>query len=155
MVENLSLIHRGCITGSCVIPRRPLAPTARRAGWQGCVIALDRIPRLGQIEVIKQGNVRKKKEVMEQWTRSESLLKAKPEFRGWLADVLTCVERLLSTFSLDDIYAFEEDLAEKHPENHNVRPKIRQQLQVLRDLGLVKFVSPGVYQNLEGRSSHA
>jgi len=147
-VEDLLLIHRSCITTSCVIPRKPLSSTARRAGWQGCLYLLDRIPKLGQIEVVNHGIVREKAEVLTQWRQSDSLLGSKPEIRGWLADVLTCVERLLSTFALDDMYAFEAELAEKHPENHNTRPKIRQQLQVLRDLGLVKFVSPGVYKYL-------
>ena len=83
---------------------------------------------------------------------SNLLLKTNPELRGWLADVLSCVERLFSTFTIDDMYGFEEELATRHPENHNIRPKIRQQLQVLRDLGLVKFVTPGLYQYIGNRS---
>jgi type II restriction enzyme len=110
------------------------------------LIKLDRIPKIGQIEVINAGIVKEKASVLAQWKQSESLLTAKPELRGWLADILTCVELLLSTFTLDDLYAFEGELAEKHPENHNIRAKIRQQLQILRDLGLLDFVQPGVYQ---------
>ena len=34
----------------------------------------------------------------------------------------------------------------EYPDNHNVRPKLRQQLQMLRDLGLVEFVSRGRYK---------
>lgn len=147
-VEDLSIIHRACITENCIIPRKPLSENAKRAGWQGCLISLARIPKLGQIDVVRQGVEREKESVLAQWKQSDLLLKAKPEFRGWLADILTCVERLFSTFTLDDMYAFEEELSRKHPENHNIRPKIRQQLQLLRDLGLVKFVSPGVYQYL-------
>ncbi|PYX03071.1 MAG: restriction endonuclease, partial [Acidobacteria bacterium] len=30
-------------------------------------------------------------------------------------------------------------------QNQNVRAKIRQQLQILRDLGLLDFISPGEY----------
>jgi len=142
------VIHKACITLACLEPRTPLAQTAKRAGWQGCTFLLDRIPKLGQIEIVTQGTIREKTEVLAQWRQSDSLLKARPEFRGWLADILTCVERLFSTFTLEDVYSFEEELAAKHPENHNIRPKIRQQLQVLRDLDLVRFVSPGVYQYL-------
>jgi type II restriction enzyme len=145
-VKDFSVIHRACITRSCIIPRRPLGQAARRAGWQGCRISLQEVPKLGQIEVVTEGVAREKAEVMLQWKRSDSLLRTRPSFRGWLADTLTCVERLPSTFALDDVYAFEKELMEKHPENHNIRPKIRQQLQVLRDLGLVKFISPGLYQ---------
>jgi type II restriction enzyme len=48
-------------------------------------------------------------------------------------------------FSLQDLYQLEPYLQRIHPRNQNVRPKIRQQLQVLRDLGLVEFVSLGNY----------
>lgn len=66
--------------------------------------------------------------------------------RGWLLDVLRCVERLPEQFTLQDIYRFEGELAERHPENHNIRPKIRQQLQALRDRGILRFREPGHYQ---------
>jgi type II restriction enzyme len=36
-------------------------------------------------------------------------------------------------FTLDEIYSFEHELKLKHPENNNIKPKIRQQLQFLRD----------------------
>jgi type II restriction enzyme len=35
-----------------------------------------------------------------------------------------------------------------HPENRHVRDKIRQQLQVLRDLGLIESLRRGRYRNL-------
>ena len=38
-------------------------------------------------------------------------------------------------FTLADVYAHEAALAALYPGNNNVRPKIRQQLQVLRDRG--------------------
>ena len=40
---------------------------------------------------------------------------------------------------------FEPDLKALHPRNQNIRPKIRQQLQVLRDVGLLEFTSLGNY----------
>ena len=146
-VKNLSLIHRACITPSCIVARRPLAPSAKRAGWQGCTISVERIPQLGRIKVISEGRIiQDKSSVLHQWKRSESLLKTRPDNRGWLADVLRCVERSLSVFTLVDIYGFEAELAQKHPDNHNIRPKIRQQLQLLRNLGLVEFLGSGNYR---------
>ncbi|WP_297015837.1 hypothetical protein [uncultured Dialister sp.] len=44
------------------------------------------------------------------------------------------------------MYRFEERLQILHPDNHTIRAKIRQQLQLLRDRGLLEFVSPGVYR---------
>ena len=41
---------------------------------------------------------------------------------------------------------FEERLSRLYPGNHNVRPKIRQQLQVLRDRGWLEFVGRGRYR---------
>ena len=54
---------------------------------------------------------------------------------------------LHNTFTLDEVYAYEDELAHLHPGNRHVREKIRQQLQVLRDdLGLIKFLTPGHYR---------
>jgi type II restriction enzyme len=49
-----------------------------------------------------------------------------------------------------DQRAFEGELAAKHPENHNIRAKIRQQLQVFRDLGFIEFLGSGEYRSLRG-----
>lgn len=60
--------------------------------------------------------------------------------RSWLMDVLYCVNRLpLTMFTLADMYKYEDELKMKHPNNNNVRPKIRQQLQLLRDKGVIDF----------------
>ena len=67
--------------------------------------------------------------------------------KGWLNDVLTCVRELdKPTFTLEETYSFDTGLQKLHPTNHNVRPKIRQQLQVLRDNGILEFVGPGKYR---------
>ena len=67
--------------------------------------------------------------------------------KGRLLDVLICVERIKKQeFSLDDVYAFEGVLKAKHPANNNVRAKIRQQLQFLRDKGVVEFEGRGKYR---------
>jgi type II restriction enzyme len=85
--------------------------------------------------------------IKEKWKEASSLLETDVSNRGWLADVLKCVEQQFSTFTLQDLYeSSEEELQKKHPNNRNVRPKIRQQLQRLRDLMLVEFVKPGVYR---------
>ena len=51
-------------------------------------------------------------------------------------------------FTLDQIYRFEELLAEKHPDNHHVKDKIRQQLQMLRDNGIIEFTGRGHYRKI-------
>jgi type II restriction enzyme len=48
---------------------------------------------------------------------------------------------------------FEEHLSHLHPDNRHVRDKIRQQLQVLRNRGLIEFVKPGVYRRIDSAGS--
>lgn len=49
-------------------------------------------------------------------------------------------------FTLAHVYAHAASLAKLHPNNRHVRDKIRQQLQVLRDLGLLEFLGGGSYR---------
>ena len=49
-------------------------------------------------------------------------------------------------FTLDEVYSFHRHLSELYPGNQNVKPKIRQQLQYLRDRGFIDFVSRGNYR---------
>jgi hypothetical protein len=59
---------------------------------------------------------------------------------------MKCVELIgRDTFDLDEVYAFEERLSALYPNNQHVKPKIRQQLQVLRDHGYLEFLSKGRY----------
>ena len=127
--------------------RKPLADTARRAGWTGCNIEIGNIPESGKIFIIKNSHQEDKSRVVDQYQRTLSLQTSKIETRGWLLDVLKCVERIPNEdFCLDEVYAFTEELQSKHPENNFVRDKIRQQLQYLRDKGFVQFVGRGRYQ---------
>ena len=60
---------------------------------------------------------------------------------------MKCVESLgKREFTLDEVYAFEGHLGGLYPGNQNVKPKIRQQLQYLRDRGFIDFVSRGNYR---------
>ena len=43
-----------------------------------------------------------------------------------------------------------DEIARRFPRNRHPREKVRQQLQVLRDLGLIQFLSPGRYRLLIG-----
>ena len=84
---------------------------------------------------------------MEKVNKADKLLVSNMNARGWLLDVLSCVERISNTcFTLSQDYAFEDELSAKHPDNNNVRAKIRQQLQLLRDRGFIEFVRPGEYR---------
>ena len=146
LVSNLLLIPRVFFSESVIEKRRPLGPEARRAGWVGCNILLDRIPEDGKISLVQEGNAIAEKRVREEFSRVRKLGEVPPALRGWTVDVLSVIRRLgKARFSLQEVYAFETDLRAIHPHNQNVRPKIRQQLQVLRDVGIIEFTRPGNY----------
>lgn len=147
LVQNLLLVPRMFFTESVIEKRKPLGPNARRAGWIGCNILLREIPADGKISMISAGTPVKKERVREEFSRVKQLADLPPSLRGWTLDVLRAVHQLgKPEFTLQDAYAFEAQLRTLHPNNRNVRPKIRQQLQVLRDLGLVRFSARGNYR---------
>jgi len=146
LVQNLLLVPRMFFSESVVERRTPLASHARRAGWIGCNILLGEIPADGKIAVISAGVPVLQGQVREQFSRVKQLAELPPSLRGWTLDVLRAIRRLgKSEFSLQELYSFESELKSLHPQNLNVRPKMRQQLQVLRDIGLISFLSPGIY----------
>lgn len=145
-VQNLLLVPKMFFTQSVIEKRKPLGPNARRAGWIGCNILLGEIPSDGKILMISGGVPVRKNRVREEFSRVKQLAELPPSLRGWTLDVLRAVRQLgKSEFALQDVYAFEPQLKALHPNNQNVRPKIRQQLQVLRDAGLLRFGRKGNY----------
>ncbi len=72
------------------------------------------------------------------------------ESKGWLLDVLSCIQKIdKDTFTLDDVYLYEHILSTLHPNNNNVQAKIRQQLQLLRDENKLIFVdNNGTYKKI-------
>ena len=56
-------------------------------------------------------------------------------------------QRLLTsspTFTTTDVYAFTRELEQLHPDNKHIKDKIRQQLQVLRNAGLLLHLGRGL-----------
>ena len=146
-VQTVILIPHFAFALSAVERRKPLAATARRAGWVGCNIMLDKIPVHARIPVIEEGSIRAKKAVREDYERLRPLERLNVQKRGWTLDVLQVVQSLnKKEFLLSEVYAQADSLARLHPGNRHVQPKIRQQLQVLRDLGLVTFLGGGGYR---------
>ena len=145
-VIDFIFIHSSFITNEIIIPRKPLSKEARRAGWQGCLIDIDKIPSIAKIFVIKNGIVYRWKDVVNKWKVSSNIRQFSVQSRGWVSTILSFIDRLPNTFALSQLYLFEDELKIIYPKNHNIRAKIRQQLQVIRDLGLIKFVGRGEYQ---------
>ena len=146
-VINLIVVPKQFFVSRIIEQRKPLSPLAQRAGWIGCNIMLEAIPISGRIYLIRDGLARSKTEVVLDWQRTSFLRDQKSEFsRGWLIGVMKCIEEMRKDeFSLQDIYRFENRLSAMYPNNNHIREKIRQQLQLLRDNGYLRFVSRGRY----------
>ncbi|XTB04985.1 restriction endonuclease [Treponema denticola] len=148
-VSNFILIPNHFFTPSIILKRKPLSNTAKRAGWIGCNIDISKIPDAGKIFIIKDQIETDSKEIINKYAKIKSLKKTNIESRGWLLDIIACIEKInTEEFSLSQIYAFENELKLKHPENNFINDKIRQQLQYLRDKGFIKFLERGNYKKL-------
>ena len=147
-VHNFYTIPNYFFTPSIIEKRKPLKGAARRTGWIGCNIIVDNIPDIGKIFYVQQGVPKSRQEVLDGWRRTDFVNRVQDiEAKGWLLDILLCVEKLhRQDFTLEDIYKFEDFLKTKHPANHHIQAKIRQQLQFLRDKDVIEFRERGVYR---------
>lgn len=145
-INSLVAIHSSLLTTWAVVPRPPLREGARRGGWIGCNIRLDRIPSDGEISLIESGVVYSKIDIRRKFRRFMPLSSLSAEQRGWTALTLGAIRGLgRPSFSLSDLYHRELEFVEAYPKNRHVREKIRQQLQVLRDIGVLAFKGSGEY----------
>jgi type II restriction enzyme len=146
-VRNVFVIPKHFFVREIIEERKPLADSARRAGWIGCNILLNRVPSSGKVFFVQNGQILPKEGVLSQWQKTLFLRDERAETRRWLIEVMKCVEQIgRREFNLDDVYAFEDRLSNLYPNNRHVKQKIRQQLQRLRDRGYLEFVSRGYYR---------
>lgn len=145
-VMDFILIPKHFFTPNIIEKRNPLSASARRSGWIGCNILIDKIPEQGRISIISKGKEENIRNVIQRIQVSDMLKVEAIESRGWLFDILNCVNHMPNqNFTLNDIYEYEPILKSKYPNNHNIKPKIRQQLQFLRDRGIIQFLGNGSY----------
>ena len=147
-VVNFFVIPKHFFVPDIIEKRRPLARTARRAGWIGCNILLNHIPQTGKIFFVRNRLIEPKERVLTQWRKTLFLREnIDVDAKGWLLDIMRCIDKIGNRdFTLSDMYAFEEELRLLHPDNRHVKDKIRQQLQVLRDKRYLHFISRGCYR---------
>ena len=145
-VQDGLFIHRLSVTANSVVKRKPLSQLAERSNWIGSEILLTSIPDMGKIPMIQDSSIIPKETVMSRWASVERIFRGNLEKRGWISDTLLAVDTLPMTFSLDDVYSFQPYFQRNHPSNKHIKDKIRQQLQILRDRGYLKFVGRGRYQ---------
>ena len=119
-VNDFLIIPKQFFTPEIIIKRPPLAETARRAGWIGCNIDISKVADAGKVFLIKNSKT------------------------------MNCVDLIKKEqFTLDELYKFEQKLKSKYPKNNFIKDKIRQQLQILRDKGIIEFVGRGNYKKIK------
>ena len=147
IVRGLTAIHSSFVLPEVIVKRPPLKASARRRDWVGCNIRLDRIDASADVPVVSAGVMQPVELVRRRFQRFLPLAKKSAEQRGWTLLTLSMVRRLGKTeFALQEMYALEAEFARAYPQNRHVRDKIRQQLQILRDLGILQFHGEGHYK---------
>ena len=147
-VNNFLIIPKQFFKPDMIMKRKPLSITARRAGWVGCNIDLRKVPESGKVFLVKDQRVIPRDNVTKQFQKTLFLRTQSQQTRGWTLDVWQCIDKLDANFSLKQVYTFVDSLKLKHPENNHIKDKIRQQLQVLRDKGIIEFLGRGQYRKL-------
>ncbi len=150
LVTDLFVVPGHFMTPNVVEKRKPLSSNARRSGWVGSTIILDRVPEAGRIPLVQAGSAVPPMEARRAFERTLFLTTKQPDARGWLSAVMDCIDDLEvatgDTFELGEVYQFEDRLSKMYPDNQHIRAKIRQQLQVLRDEGVIEFLGRGEYR---------
>ncbi len=115
------------------------------------VEALTIIENMPRREIPNMGNVR-----LENFETSTNHLQIdnfermiENTLNGWLLDIFKCFNNIeTQEVTLSQLYGFEAILKQKYPNNRHIKDKIRQQIQQLREVGLVEFVGNGKYRKL-------
>lgn len=141
-VQKLVAIHPVFLTPAVVRKRRRphIRPRTGQKYWM-CDLNLTVIPPDGKIVVV-DGVARPQDEARKAFRASMRFAEIPVKNRGWTALVLAKVRMIgKAEFTLADVYAHEEAMHAVYPENSHVKDKIRQQLQVLRNLGYIEFLT--------------
>lgn len=146
-VDNFLIVPKHFFTTDIIIKRPPLAETARRAGWIGCNIDISKVAEVGRIFLVKNSQKINEELVKETFQKTLFLRNKSHDAKGWILEIMNCIDLIKKdTFTLDEVYKFEQKLKLKYPNNNYIKDKIRQQLQLLRDKGIIEFVGRGRYK---------
>lgn len=152
LVTDLFVLPGYLLSPAVIQERRPLRETARRSGWIGSNILLSRLPVDARVQVVSAGVARDPLEARRDWRRYSFLQTDRRSRGGWGATMLLCVRALQQEtksdeFTLQNFYKrFGTELASRYQNNKHVEAKIRQQLQVLRDGGVLEFLGRGRFR---------
>jgi hypothetical protein len=103
----------------------------------------------GRVPIVQDGEVVDRTDVRRRFQAVSRLCSASTEERDWTRLVLQAIHALgKRSFALNDLYAMQSEFEHVYPKNKHIPAKVRQQLQKLRDAGLLRFEEKGRYQLL-------
>ena len=70
-VSDLTVVPKFFFVPKVLKKRKPLGPNARRAGWTGCNIIYGDIPEQGKIDIVKDGQVLEREQIIEKYNSSK------------------------------------------------------------------------------------
>lgn len=152
-VSNFVIIPKHFFSPQIIIPRKPLSTKAKRVGWVGCNIDISQISEFGKVFIVKNSQIINPEIVKKAFNQTLFIRTKGTNAKGWLLDILKCIDSVKKeNFILEDVYQFEGILKEKYPNNRFIKDKIRQQLQILRDKGIIEFNGRGHYKKIKNES---
>ena len=121
-VNNFLIIPKQFFTTDIIIKRKPLAQTARRAGWIGCNIDISNVAEAGKVFLVKNSQLIDKTIVEYSFKKTLFIRNQSLDSKGWILDIMLCVDSIhKDVFNLDDVYKFENKLKLKHPNNNFIK----------------------------------
>lgn len=144
--QEILFIPRVFITKETIEKRNPLSETARRAGWTGYNLLFDEIPSYGKLLIANNYGIISKTKILNETRKITSLYNIDSQKSKWKMEILKIIDQLDSKFELQDVYQYSRKLEMLFPDNNHVKDKIRQQLQFIRDDGIIVFLSAGKYE---------
>lgn len=148
-VQDFLIIPKQFFTEDIILKRPPLAPTAIRSGWIGCNIDISKVAESGKVFLVKNSEIIDREMINRSFNKTLFLRQTSNDAKGWILDIMKCIDEIKTdVFKLDEVYKFEQKLKSKYPNNNYIKDKIRQQLQLLRDKGMIEFVGRGKYKKV-------
>ncbi len=141
LVTNVQLIHKDCIEEDCIVRRQKIA-----SGFEGFNLDLKLVLRSGRIPIVYEGREIEKDTVLSQWKAITKIIPSMSSLNGWQKEVMRFIDSLGNEFYASD---FEDQCLiweAKYPNNNHIAAKVRQQLQMLRNKGLIQFDGKGKYR---------
>jgi type II restriction enzyme len=144
--KEVVFIPKVFITEKIIEKRKPLSEPARRAGWTGYNLLFESIPSYGKLYIVKDSKIEPKEKILNQSHKILNLYDLDSNKVRWKIEILKILDSVDSVFTLQQVYEKEIELMELFPDNNHIKEKIRQQLQFIRDDGIIVFHGNGKYE---------